>query len=507
MYIKIKYKYDSCGNICRITENGHVVAKYEYDSLNRLIREDNKPLNKTVLYSYDQNGNITERCEYAYTLKSGEELEELKCTHYSYDYEGDKLVSYNGETFEYNNLGCPTTYCGKTCGWQYGKMLASYNGTLFEYDGLGRRTSKSGITFTYDSDGRLIKQSNGLEFIYDNSGVVGVKYGGVQYFYRKDAQGNIIAILDSNGKVVVKYEYDAWGKHKVVDANGIGVLNPFRYRGYYYDTETGLYYLQTRYYDPELGRFISQDSLEYADPETINGLNLYAYCGNNPVMSVDPSGNAWWNWLIIGIQAVAGIVACFVPGGQGLGVSLLVGATLGAVSQVVAPAVAQVIGGATSISNGIGAFSTGISLLGAGPIGIIVGVGLMAVGAATALFGANEMVAGITGTNYIQKWTGMSDYAYGWTYAGLNIASSLGQLVGNRYLQYKSREVKFNSDGSPRQYRYYDRSGNRLYDVDFGHGNINWKHYHAWLNNTNRLGENHTGYLIMILGLFRRLFW
>ena len=67
-------------------------------------------------------------------------------------------------------------------------------------------------------------------------------------------------------------------------------MNPFRYRSYYYDTETELYYLQTRYYDPELGRFISQDSIEYADPETINGLNLYAYCGNNPVMNVDPTG-------------------------------------------------------------------------------------------------------------------------------------------------------------------------------------------------------------------------
>ena len=79
---------------------------------------------------------------------------------------------------------------------------------------------------------------------------------------------------------MVYYEYDAWGNHAVVDANGndvtsgIGVLNPFRYRGYYYDTETELYYLQTRYYDPELGRFISQDSLEYADPAAINGLNL-----------------------------------------------------------------------------------------------------------------------------------------------------------------------------------------------------------------------------------------
>ena len=105
--------------------------------------------------------------------------------------------------------------------------------------------------------------------------------------------------LDTSGAVVVNYIYDAWGNNAVTDKDGndvddgIGKLNPFRYRGYYYDDETGLYYLQTRYYDPEIGRFISQDSIEYADPETINGLNLYAYCGNNPVMRCDYAGCSW----------------------------------------------------------------------------------------------------------------------------------------------------------------------------------------------------------------------
>ena len=101
---------------------------------------------------------------------------------------------------------------------------------------------------------------------------------------------------------MVRYIYDAWGNHAVLDANGndiddpnhVGNLNPFRYRGYYYDVETGLYFLQTRYYDPEVGRFISQDSVEYADPTTVNGLNLYAYCGNNPVMGYDPTGTIDW---------------------------------------------------------------------------------------------------------------------------------------------------------------------------------------------------------------------
>ena len=116
---------------------------------------------------------------------------------------------------------------------------------------------------------------------------------------------------------MVKYTYDAWGNNVVSNANNviitdenhIGNLNPFRYRGYYYDADTKLYYLKSRYYDPEAGRFISQDGIEYLNPETINGLNLYAYCGNNPVMRVDENGNAWWHWLGVGIVAAVAVVA------------------------------------------------------------------------------------------------------------------------------------------------------------------------------------------------------
>ena len=189
----LKYQYDASGNISAITQNGHIVAKYAYDALNRLVREDNKAMNKTVLFTYDGNGNITERCEYGYTSKTGEELTELACTHYGYAYDGDKLISYNGESVTYNALGNPTVYRGKTLEWQYGNRLTKYGTTTFAYDGAGRRVSKGSISFTYDSDGRLIKQSDGLEFIYDASGVAGVKYNGNTYFYRKDVQGNIIA--------------------------------------------------------------------------------------------------------------------------------------------------------------------------------------------------------------------------------------------------------------------------------------------------------------------------
>ena len=149
--------------------------------------------------------------------------------------------------------------------------------------------------------------------------------------------------------------------------------NPFRYRGYYYDTETELYYLQTRYYDPEIGRFISQDSIEYVAPETINGLNLYAYCGNNPVMNVDPTGNAWWHWLagalaIVGTILVAGAITALT---MGVGTTILVGTLAGAV--IHGAAVGALVGAGIGIAAGgiIGGAVSGWTAE-----GILVGMGI-----------------------------------------------------------------------------------------------------------------------------------
>ncbi len=116
------------------------------------------------------------------------------------------------------------------------------------------------------------------------------KYNGQKYVYRKNLQGDIVAILDECGCTRGTYEYDAWGKIIWQGGSELLTINPFRYRGDYYDEETGLYYLNSRYYDPETGRFISPDSLKYLEPETCNGLNLYAYCGNNPINYIDPTG-------------------------------------------------------------------------------------------------------------------------------------------------------------------------------------------------------------------------
>lgn len=228
------------------------------------------------------------------------------------------------------------------------------------------------------------------------------KYSHGTYFCRKDAQGYIIAILDSNGSVVVRYVYDAWGNHAVLDANGadisdanhIGILNPFRYRGYFYDVETGLYYLQTRYYDPETGRFITIDGIEYLDPETINGLNLYAYCGNNPVMRTDSQGTNWWTdfWNGIGgaiFKILGGIVliGALAVGSiftGGLLSVVLAGAAIGAIGGAIGGGISGIIsgGGLQGFANGflVGAATGAVSgAVAASPLGIGLQIGINAV--------------------------------------------------------------------------------------------------------------------------------
>ena len=128
-----------------------------------------------------------------------------------------------------------------------------------------------------------------------------IKNNNERYYYIRDALGNILGIINQNGQIVVQYSYTSYGVCSISGNTSLGNENPFRYKGYYYDVETSLYYLTTRYYDPEIGRFISPDSVDYLDPQSINGLNLYAYCGNNPINKYDPLGN-------FGILTIIGII-------------------------------------------------------------------------------------------------------------------------------------------------------------------------------------------------------
>ena len=192
----------------------------------------------------------------------------------------------------------------------------------YGYDNTGAlaTVTKDGVTWTntYDSDGMRTKRTNGtntysyiynggslsqmtvdgtvMNFAYDASGTpMAVTYGGATYYYATNIQGDVVAILNASGTAVVTYTYDAWGNILTTTgtlASTLGTHNPLRYRGYVYDPETGLYYLQSRYYNPQMGRFICADSL-VSTGQGILGNNMFAYCGNNPVLFCDPAGYFW----------------------------------------------------------------------------------------------------------------------------------------------------------------------------------------------------------------------
>ena len=307
------YTYDNNGNVTAISQ-GAKSAAYTYDALNQLTRVNDGFTNKTTTYTYDNAGNILERKEYAYTTGT---LGTPTAT-FAYEYDGewkDKLVSYNGETISYDEIGNPVSYRGYTMAWQ-GKRLESLSGNgltaSYTYDEQGIRSGKTinGVTTSFSYNGSLlmaqVAPEKSLLFSYDANGqAVSVNYNGTEYYYLRNGQNDIVGLMDESGVRVVEYIYDAWGK--LISTTGtlattLGADNPFRYRGYYYDTETGLYYLTTRYYDPEVCRFISAD-VYMSTGQGVLGGNMWAYCLNNPVAMVDSNGQETnWNTLFGGIE-------------------------------------------------------------------------------------------------------------------------------------------------------------------------------------------------------------
>ena len=391
---KREYKYDDRMNIIQVLENSELINRYEYDGVNRLVREDNKKLNKTITYHYDNGGNIENKKEYDYSLEDISTLQLLVNDKYEYAYEGnkDRLMAFNNFVCDYDALGRPTLYKGISVEWNKGNM-SKYGDVTYTYNMNGCRVSKtySGVTTKYHyNDSKLLLEDNGnlIVYEYDENEVVGFHYKDIgEYHYLKNIQGDIIGILDSNNRLIVKYEYEGYGKHKTYVLNGneyvdintqvsysedglnnklIAKINPFRYRSYYYDTESELYYLITRYYDPNTGRFISIDSIEYLDKDNLNGLNLYVYCLNNPIMLTDSTGSsAWtdfWNGIggkIVGTILVVAAAAAltYFTSGIGAGVASALGNSMWgtiAGSAIGGAVSGAIIGGATSvISQGV----------------------------------------------------------------------------------------------------------------------------------------------------------
>lgn len=318
-FINSSYTYDNTGKLLKKNlsygdnsiemlnkrnESGQIVStsckktknQYTYDDKNQLISSNkNQNISK---YVYDDCGNI----------KTKVVNNDISTFSYSNNLWSDLLIDVNGTKLSYDDNGNVLTYGNKSYKWENGRQLASIkdkeNVYCYSYDDQGYRTSKTvnGKTTYYNTKyGTILSQLTDDKFMYfqydDLGNPIGFIYNDTQYFYTTNQFGDIIGIVNAAGDKIASYEYDEWGQIISISSTSnksekIAKINPLRYRGYYYDTETGYYYLQSRYYDPSICRFINADDIMMAKCHKYEnaGLNLFTYCCNNPIENSDPSG-------------------------------------------------------------------------------------------------------------------------------------------------------------------------------------------------------------------------
>ena len=412
-----EYLHDAAGNIISIiVKQGTTVLSersYRYDSKGQLIRENIKTVpsstskyyNYTMTYAYDDSGNILYKRKYTYTTGSLDGQRYTQTTYaYQTDTSGDKwndlLTSYDGNSITYDAIGNPLTYGDYTTFQWRGRELMQYHyREVYEYEDEPPYIDENLLQFEYDAEGRRIRKNNqyqiyeyfwdgdklvrstvfelygqymsrDIRFYYDAQGNPsafrvfnlnkdGTTKDSLSYYLVTNTQGDVIAIYSQDGVKIYTYEYDAWGNllkgTNTADGGHMAdAYNPFRYRGYYWDWESRLYYVNSRYYNPQWGRFISADVPEVsaAEPDSVLRYNLYAYCLNNPVNLTDKDGT-WPSWatkLIVGTAviaaaavlvvatggAAAGPLGCFAVGAlKGAVVGAAIGSATGAVTGAV----------------------------------------------------------------------------------------------------------------------------------------------------------------------------
>ena len=358
---KLGYAYDAAGNITKITGTTRTdqSASYTYDAQNQLTKEVNTK--GTFNYTYDTYGNIRSVSgaeSHTYTYGDSEWL--------------DLLTAYDGKSITYDAIGNPAVWHNSTGDWNLSwangrQLIGATKGShivSYTYDLAGVRDSKTvdGVTYNYiTQNGQVVRQTWGshvMDFIYDNTGKpYAVKYDGTLYYYVLNLQGDVISIITHWGESYGSYTYDAWGN--VLSVSGdIAKLNPIRYRGYYYDSETELYYLGSRYYDPQVKRFINADGAAFTtiNPYS-NGLtdkNYFAYCDNDPVDRADDGGELWGE-ILTGIAVVAGLTAVAAVAVATAGVGAVAVAGSGAI-------LTGTIGSGTTVLSAVAASSAIVSL-------------------------------------------------------------------------------------------------------------------------------------------------
>ena len=329
--ISFEYEYDSRGNIVS-EKRGNLTTTYAYDALGQLIRVNDPHENATWVYNYDRGGNILSKAKYAYTTGTlGTAVETIPYTYGDSNWK-DKLTAYNGTAITYDAIGNPLNGGNWTYEWAVGRQLKKMSregqSLTFKYDHNGMRIRKVlehslyPETTNYTYHGKLlthmevnytdfdeVSHVDKLHFFYDvQSRSAKVRFNGTIYTYVHNLQGDIVGILDSTGNLVVEYRYDAWGKPLSTTgslADTLGKRNPFRYRGYNYDEESGLYYLRSRYFNPLVGRFVNADCL--VSPVLLKG-NVFAYCVNEPVSKCDESGQDSRNALLDLVVAIVDVI-------------------------------------------------------------------------------------------------------------------------------------------------------------------------------------------------------
>ena len=412
------YTYDNIGNIkhaeYRYDSVPYTFVDYNYDRYNQLTKEVHSPLSmgidlRSAEYAYDEFGNITDVTR---TDSSG------KVTKNRYVYSDktgwqDLLTSYNGHTITYDEIGNPLSYYnGKNYSfeWEAGRRLyrsaSGGNSITYYYNKDGIRTKKSvsgKYTDRYILDGdRVIgmeRTKNGssvkdvYHFMYDEMGniwlalcYIGGSTTPVRYYYRTNAQGDVKQIVDKDNNIIAYYAYDAWGRtlaildgndDPITNASHFAIVNPFRYRGYVYDNETGFYYLQSRYYDPEIGRFINADG-QINQQDSISGYNLFAYCNNNPVNMTDTDGKFPFLALTALVGAAVGAVVGGIraaKSGKSVWKGALRGAAIGGLVGLGAGAAAGALLAGSAMA------TTAAVVSGAKMLGMAIGVGGLGAGA------------------------------------------------------------------------------------------------------------------------------
>ena len=368
------YTYNSKGNITKANyPNGESIT-YVYDNLGQLLREEHELANTNYEYTYDDAGNITTIKKIIINESLDDDFIQLRAIYpigskittvnlrYTNSEWGDLLTSYDGTAITYDEIGNPLSYYNGTSyefEWEGRRLVSAVKGSdtlSFTYNDEGIRTGKTvnGVKHTYYLNGSLIMaeewEDKLIVYIYDASGSpIGMMFRKTSYdiedwdvyWFEKNLQGDVVSVYNNAGDEVAYYMYnEAWGSHSVgllnsADNEGAR-YNPFRYRGYYYDTDLGMYYLQSRYYDSKICRFINADSAIAGVGGDIRGYNLFAYCFNNPVNMSDSTGN-WPSWSQAFLNAAM--------------VSLLVAAVAGAV----------VVGAPVLAAAGVGVVSTGVT--------------------------------------------------------------------------------------------------------------------------------------------------